>query len=720
MPSKSSGGIIGYRYYLGMHMGWCLSADKLIKFDVNDKTAWQGESTGGLIYVDAPNLFGGDDREGGIFGWLNVKMGRPSQGKNTYLVGQLGSLIPAFRGLCSTVWQRGCIGNNPYLKPWSMTWVRTQTDSYGEPIWYQAKADINSGDMNPAHIIYEALTDTDWGMGYPASAIDDANFRAVADTLHAEGHGLSMIWNQAGTIDAFIGNVINHINGFLYISPSTGLFKIKLVRNDYDTSTLDVFDESNIVALESFERRAWGETVNEINLVYRDRDDNKDKTITVQDIANIQFQGGVVSQTIQMPGIPNAALAQKVAFRELQAISSPLARVTLIVNRKAWNKAIGDVFKFSWAKLGIAAQVFRVMQIDTGLLTDGKIKIIAVEDVFGMPTATYVGTQSSGWVDPSQDPVDLTRQRVVEANYWDIQTKVKQADIATLTAGFGFLASIGSRESGVNYGYKLLTKVGANPYQNRGTFPSCPSAVIDGALAQEVTSTFSYSGSRDLALVELNTYGYIEDEIVEVTAIDTDLLTITVNRGVLDTVPVAHDAGKIIYFSENWSGRDPTEYTETDVVDAKLLEVTSQGPLAEGSASELSLTMANRYARPYAPGNFKINMLRYPASAAGNLALTWSHRDRTLQTAYLVDQTEGDIGPEASVTYTVRIYNTVGNVLKHTESALAGTSWTYTQAARIADFGGAGPHSVRIELEAVRSGVVSHQFHSVSLTVSDV
>jgi hypothetical protein len=720
MGSKSGGQIIGYHYYIGMHMAWCVAADKLLKIKVNDKTAWSGNATGGQIYINAPSLFGGDDREGGVSGFVDVEMGLPSQNVNGYLASKLGGLVPAFRGAVCTVLRQVYIGNNPYLKPWSAKWRRTQTDSNGEPIWYQAKADINSGDMNPAHIIYECLTSTDWGMGYPSSAIDDANFRAVADALHAEGSGLSMQWNKQDTVEGFIQTVMNHINGFLYVSPTTGLFRLKLMRNDYDPATLPVYDESKVVSLESFERRAWGETINEINLVYRDREDNKDKTITVQDIANIQFQGGVVSQTVQMPGISNADLATKVAFRELTAVSSPLAKLTLIVNRSAWSTAIGDVFKFSWDKLGIVTQIFRVMQIDTGTLTDGKIRITAVEDVFGMPTAVYTGTQASGWVDPSQDPIDLTRQRVVEANYWDIQTKVPQADIATFTAGFGFLVSIGSRESGVNYGYKLLTRVGSNPYVSRGSFPSCPSAVVEDALAQEVTSTFSYSGDRDLSLVALNTYAYIENEIVEVTAIDEALLTMTVNRGALDTVPVAHDAGQIIYFAQNWSGRDTTEYTETDVVNAKLLEATSQGYLDESLATAQTLTMANRYARPYPPGNFQINALRYPASASGDLALTWSHRDRTLQLAYLVDQTEGNIGPESSVTYTVRIYNSAGNVLKHTESALAGTSWTYTQAARIADFGGAGPHSVRIELEAVRSGVVSHQFHSVSLTVSDV
>jgi hypothetical protein len=44
-------------------------------------------------------------------------------------------------------------------------------------------------DMNPAHIIRECLTDTNWGMGYPESDIDDVSFTAAANTLYSESNG---------------------------------------------------------------------------------------------------------------------------------------------------------------------------------------------------------------------------------------------------------------------------------------------------------------------------------------------------------------------------------------------------------------------------------------------------------------------------------------------------------------------------------------------------
>lgn len=731
MGAKGDGQIIGYKYYLGMHLGlWVGPADAIKKIFYNKKTAWtdtgpdrgailNGDGTGGEINIYAPELLGGEGREGGISGPVDVEMGDGTQGVNAYLDSQLTGNIPAFRGVTCLVFKHCYFGNNPYIKNISARAVRTQTGLDYSPIWYQAKADI-SGDCNPAHIVYECLTSDAFDLGYPASMIDTTNFQAVADQLYTEGFGLSIGWYKQEKVENFIQLIMNHINGMVYVSPLTGQFTMKLIRDDYNPATLPVFDESNVIQLDSFERRGWGETINEISLVYRDKEDNNKKTVTVQDIANIQFQGGVVSRTLQMPGISNEDLATRVAFRELQAVSSPLSRIKFRVNRAAWDKTIGDVFKFSWQKLGVTEQVYRIVKIDTGRLKSGQITIDAVEDVFGMPSAVYTKPQVSGWVDPSQNPSDLTRQRVVEANYWDVQMSVPQADIAQMTAGFGFLVSMGSKESQVNYGYKLMTHVGANDYQNRGTYASCPSVIVDDALVQENSTTFNYSSAKGLDLVGLNTYAYIEDEIVEITAIDTGAGTITVNRGVLDTVPVAHAAGKIAFFSENWLGEDKTEYTDTDVVYAKLLEATGNGYLDIADATELSVTMANRYAKPYPPGNVKLNSNVYPSSTSGDIVITWSHRDRTQQLAYLVNQTEGNIGPEAGITYTIRIYDDATSTLKHTQTGETGTTWTYTQAARQTDFGGAGPHSVRVEIEANNAGLASWQAHKIVFSANDV
>jgi hypothetical protein len=124
--------------------------------------------------------------------------------------------------------------------------------------------------------------------------------------------------------------------------------------------------------------------------------------------------------------------------------------------------------------------------------------------------------------------------------------------------------------------------------------------------------------------------------------------------------------------------------------------------------------MNRRQNRPYPPGNVKINNVAYPAVAKGDLVISWAHRDRLSQTVSLVSQTNGNIGPEAGVTYTLRIYGEAGS-LRRTYSGLTGTSQTYTQADDTADSGLGRPNAaLRIELESNRSGVISLQKHSIA------
>ena len=67
--------------------------------------------------------------------------------------------------------------------------------------------------------------------------------------------------------------------------------------------------------------------------------------------------------------------------------------------------------------------------------------------------------------------------------------------------------------------YDLYSKTNsATTYNQRGQGEFCPTAVLATSLAQEVTSTTTYSGELDIDLVATGTYAYINDEVVLVTA----------------------------------------------------------------------------------------------------------------------------------------------------------------------------------------------------------
>jgi hypothetical protein len=154
-------------------------------------------------------------------------------------------------------------------------------------------------------------------------------------TLGSEQFGLSLLWDREQPLEEFIAEVLRHIDGTLYVHPRTGKYTLKLARADYSVSSLMVLDASNILALESFSRPAESELINQVTVRYRDRSTDKDAAITVHDLAALELAGGVVSSvTVDYPGISNGTLASKVALGDLKQLSVPLAKATLIANRR--------------------------------------------------------------------------------------------------------------------------------------------------------------------------------------------------------------------------------------------------------------------------------------------------------------------------------------------------------------------------------------------------
>lgn len=134
---------IGYKYFLGMHIDLCHGPiDKITRLEFDKRTAWCGESTGGRISVNAPKLFGGEKRQGGIVGEIDFLTGAPDQLANDYLEAQLGAPIPAFRGVAALVFRQVYLGMSEYLKPLSVRAQRVYVGTDGAAQWYPEKAGI--------------------------------------------------------------------------------------------------------------------------------------------------------------------------------------------------------------------------------------------------------------------------------------------------------------------------------------------------------------------------------------------------------------------------------------------------------------------------------------------------------------------------------------------------------------------------------------------------
>jgi hypothetical protein len=107
----------------------------------------------------------------------------------------------------------------------------------------------------------------------------------------------------------------------------------------------------------------------------------------------------------------------------------------------------------------------------------------------------------------------------------------------------------------------------------------------------------------------------------------------------------------------------------------------------------------------------------YPIATMGETLHTWSHRDKSSQLADLNDETEGDIGPEAGVTYTARYYDETGTI-RRTRTGITGTTDTWTE--EVADCGlGRYNNIVRIKVKSVRGGLDSAYEHDLTFDRAD-
>ncbi len=705
--------VIGIDYFLGFHMVLChYSEDMSInKIAAGERLAWTGPVTSSsTIYINSPSLFGGTTKEGGVQGSVDVMMGESTQTINSYLSGQISSSIPSFRGVVSFVAnQIYCCANNPYIKNW---W--TQITSIPGISWYSGTSNIDSGSANAAHIIRDCLTNEDWGMGIDEAYLDDDSFVAFADTLYDESFGLSLLLVNQGQIDKFIQEVLKHVQGVIYTDRSTGKYIIKLVRGDYTIDDLLTFDESNIISVDSYDKPLPSELLNEVIVKYRPRGDTKDAAAAFQNLASVESQGGIVSKTVEYPGIDTHANAAVIAARELRQQSAQLSKVKLKVNRDAYDLNIGDVFVFTWEDYGISELVMRIVSINFGKIDSPEIIIDAIQDVFSLSDATYLSPSDTEWTDPLEDPVALVDTRMEEMTWWDIVNTFDAANVDyienEITASFYIYLGI---ENVSSPGFELWERVGTDldpEYTTDGEY--IPEAFLDNDISYTDTTGISVNSlnSIDVTTITLGQYGIIDDEYIRIDDIDEDANTIDIGRGCLDTVPAEHSADTRIWFAEENGARSETEYASGITVRAQALVETGLGVLELDELNETTILMDARQNKPYPPGQFEINSEAYPTyiDAVTLVTVTWAHRDRLSQTVTVIDQLEDSIGPEDGTTYELDFYDE-DDVLQHSVTALSVETYTWSTEEADSGLSGRLNTSVRIVLKTVRDTVYSWQ-----------
>lgn len=609
MSRSNAGAVLGFRYYLSILMGLCRGpVNEIVEARAGDRTTTLREGPGGAhnqfaivgydgsgqpiwgtngtaaaqivpgsanaitdtqqVFVDSYELFGGERKEGGIIGLLDFFFGGPSQAVPSTISTRIGGdgNMSMLRGVVTAFFDGMVAGVNPYPKTWEFRvrrttegWDGTVFDPDNAMILLYGTPDSNHPDtpseihaMNGVHIVYEALTNRVWGRGLPRNRLDDTSWLAASQTLVSEGFGLCLRWTRTSEVQSFASEVLETIAANTYQDRSTGKIVIKLIRADYLPAELPLFDsESGLLDISEAKYGAPAESINEVIVTWRDPITGDERKARAQNLAAIQNAGGVINSTTrEYMGIPTADLAARVAERELRLLSIPVRRFTMTLDRRGWQVYPGSVIRIRDLRRNLPEMVVRVANVREGGLKNGRIEIVAVQDVFSMPATASQGNQGNGWTPPNSTPC-LGRARAIEMPYFMLARRLSTAELNAMDSSSARLATIVEEGQTLNTSYGIAVRNSAptlddDPVDNSyycGYTPApapapapAPPAPPAPSAPTAMTATFTYTvyvSSRGAPYFYAPAGGNVED--VEISVEGTTVYTLTGNSSGVTT-----------------------------------------------------------------------------------------------------------------------------------------------------------------------------------------
>lgn len=745
--------ITGYRYRIGFQVALCRGPiDAITRMWIGKTLVYSGSTTSSIDVTIAEDSA---LQRQGFEATVDIFDGSTSQSVSDYISGfqdagagtnrtprYTGTTYLVFReqGVTAANAEGAYVGNST-----SIDAVKVEVQRFPGIFSGQSAGEniIASNDCNPINVIYEILTNTEWGFGFPSADLDvgvGSSFVSAADTMITEGNGFSMILDRAITASDLLEELQRQIDGVIFLDHRTGKWKIKLARADYSIGSVPQLTTSNVKKVKDFTRGSWQDTTNQIDVQFMNRsNDYADDYARAQDMGNALIQGGgtvgtsqVVSAKSVYPGVKTAALANNIAWRDLRTQSYPIARATMLLTRDMWDLTIGDVVAWTDPTYGFSQLPMRVIRIDYGRLQQNEIEVDLVQDVFYYAAASYGNPPDTGWTVPTDTLIAFPsdEQLAIEAPRGILSRDPEfTGELSTK-----ILAS--ARRQGPEAVYEIRQRNASGTpggtYATAGTVPSfmrigsLKSALGNGTAIPTTSITIEADPDTQTRIiaafdpdatsidigVNLQHLIYVGGEfmLVEGASVNgADIDLDTVYRGVLDSAQMEHAAATPVYLIFFGSGLTDTSFVSTYNVDIKLIPRSLSDELSEASATTIALALNKRYLRPYPAAVMRYNGtstdwgtpdLEGDGSGLNGFGfdVDWDRRDYQPSNelaALLSDNT----GVDASTEFQLKIYvdPSGANTLVQTSSWVTGTGAIRVDRLPIIEAAAAGTE-IRLEL----------------------
>lgn len=747
----------GFRYHLGVVMGLCRGPDvTLRRVWIGDTEVFNGTvSTNTSFDINKPDLYGGDEfGAGGVRATCDWFVGSDSQPVSDYLnvagrqriTTAATPTAPRYVGECylvvreygvSAASARGAyLGNSTSIRPWAYEVERYPALIPGQ----SAGQNMIGADCNIMNVAYEIITNAEWGLGDPAADVDAAAFKAAADVMISENNRFSMVLDrQIETLD-LLREIERQIDGFIFRSPNTGKWTVKLARDDYTIGTVPQVNDDNSEVL-SYTKGTWEDTTNQIVVKYDKRaDDYKGSQALAQDMANMLIQGAgtvltgrPITAEAKFPGVKDSALAENLAWRELRTVAYPLARAELLLDRSFWDLTPGAVVAWTSEELGFTQLPMRVTSIDFGTLQQNGIKVQLVQDVFKFAAASYGTPPDTGWDPPvvglvafpaaEQIAIECPRGILVRDPEYGGDDSVSKILTAARRQGGEVAFRITQRNASGSPSGSFLNSGEVVSFMRIGELQS---ALAAGTAIPTSTITIVPDPDSQISLEEVfddsSTLQDLGVDLAHLIRVGEEFMLVrsaannasnvdlqNVYRGVLDSAQRSHSAGAPVYLIFVGAGLSSATIPNTNNVEVEL-RMRSASAVFSGSVTTVSFTNAKRTLRPYPVSAIFFNGSSTPFNTPdlegdggpgeNTFGFDVDWRRRRFNTTDEVAELLADQSVDASTEYQVKVFvDPAGaNTLVHTSAWQTGTGPEFINRLSIINEAAAGT-PIRVQIE---------------------
>ena len=640
---RELGGVYEYRMSIGV--GLCLGEvhalhrvwlDNIVVIDefiaLNRPMGFFANSDPVIKEVSKRNVFGGEDNNGrgGVEGEMIIYAGTRNQRVEPALVDMVGAdLATAFRHTCWILWKekqgasKGFYWGRQSLLPGQSFEVSRYPNPLGLPNNGRITNDDNTEDANPANVIYDQLTNPVQGRKVDPEDIDVASFYYAGEVLNFERHGYSRHINRPEDTGRVINDVLRQIDGIMFQNDE-GKVELRLIRYDYDISAAPHITEDDVVGTPEISRANSGDdTITQYKVSFPDRFLQYNTGVAIaQDDAAIDAGNNLRTEEQTFHGCSNLRLGNIIATRELNQRTTPLTEIKVPVLADSFPEGVrpGDIFIFSYKKDRIANAVMRVGNVEVGDTgDDGVVRIDAIQDQFFANYAIFNAGETDYPSGRLGVLLPLSVTQVQELPYF-----LSASNIAARTTGTGDpndsylfyiaqpnpndlvargIVTLVKRSGELSFSDDIEGVPNSGAHLRTALTETSDSLTLERFVGQRVTlpnNTESdiRSGRRLL---------FIGNEILSwrtvTSADDGGIILSGLERGLLDTVPQAHEASTQAWFSgtEEPVNFGSQAFRGTESLEVKILPTNAFGELDEETVDAVPFQLRQRAQRPLLP-----------------------------------------------------------------------------------------------------------------------